>query len=174
MVFVDVGLGDGEVAFDHFEGGVAEDALEGIDVAAVADVVDGECVAESVDGGVHDAGTPAEGLEPFVEGVAVEFGPQAGDEEGLVGGCIGPVSCDVFPDNLPSTGGEGDVALFGALSENVDGAVAEVDIVDPDLAEFVGPDTCVQEQEQHGLVAVGVFDPVGKFSVFSAVGLRAL
>ena len=31
MIFIHIGLGDGEVAFDHFEGRVAEDPLEGVE-----------------------------------------------------------------------------------------------------------------------------------------------
>ncbi len=44
----DVGLGDGEVDFYHFEGGVAEDFPQGVDVAAVAEKHHGEAVAEAM------------------------------------------------------------------------------------------------------------------------------
>lgn len=44
----DVGLGEGEVAFDHLEAGVAEECLQGKDIAAVAQVVEGKGMAEAV------------------------------------------------------------------------------------------------------------------------------
>ena len=80
MVGVYVGLGDGEVAFDHFEGRVAENPLEGVDVAAVAKVIDGEGVAESVDGGFLDAGPFADRGDANPEGVGIEYSPYLGDK----------------------------------------------------------------------------------------------
>jgi hypothetical protein len=45
VVALEVGLGDGEVGFDHFHGGAAEHHLETPGVAPVAHEVDGEGVA---------------------------------------------------------------------------------------------------------------------------------
>ena len=77
-----VGLGKFEVTADHFEGGVAEEALEGVDVSAVAEVVDGEGVAKAVGVGFGDAGAFAEGLQVRAEGGAVEGVVLLGDEDG--------------------------------------------------------------------------------------------
>jgi hypothetical protein len=54
-----VGLGDHEVALDHLQGLVAEDGLQGKDVAAVAQKGDGEGVAVAVGMGVGNAGALA-------------------------------------------------------------------------------------------------------------------
>ena len=51
------GLGDLEGAFDHLQGLVAEDGLQGKDVAAVAQEGDGESAAEAMGGRAPD--TPA-------------------------------------------------------------------------------------------------------------------
>jgi len=44
---VHVGLDEIEITLDHLQGGVAEETLEGVDVAAVAEEVDGKGVAVS-------------------------------------------------------------------------------------------------------------------------------
>ena len=80
MVGVYVGLGDGEVAFDHFEGRVAENNLEGVWIAAISKVVDGEGMSESMDGGVMDTGAFANGGDPDPEGVGIEYSPYLGDK----------------------------------------------------------------------------------------------
>ena len=63
------------------------------------------------------------------------------------------------------------MSFLGTFSEYVDYAVSEVNVVDPDLTEFIRTDACVEEQEQHRPVAVGMLEFVGKFSIFTAVGL---
>ena len=52
----DVGLGQVQVFLAHVEGGVAEQHLEGVDVAAVAQEGDREGVAEAVGVDALDAG----------------------------------------------------------------------------------------------------------------------
>lgn len=58
----DVGLGEAEIEATHFEGGVAEDGLEAVDVSAVAEVGDGEGVAEAVGVAIGDACAGADGF----------------------------------------------------------------------------------------------------------------
>ena len=67
MGLVEVGVGQGEVAADHVEGGVAEAALEGEGVPPVSQEHDGEGMAESVDVGVRDAGPLADAAEEAAE-----------------------------------------------------------------------------------------------------------
>ena len=97
MILIHIRLGDGEVSFDHFEGRVAEDPLEGVDVAAVPEVVDGEGVAESVDRGFLDAGTFAEGGDAYPEGVTIESSPYLGDKQVVISWGVRTFSCDVLP-----------------------------------------------------------------------------
>lgn len=117
VVVVDVGLGDGEVVFDHVEAGVAEDLLEGVEVAAVAEVVDGEGVAEAVEGGSFYAGAFADVGDAFVEHAAFDGAVVGGDDEGLVEAGVGAVEGDVFPEDLGGAWGDGDVAVFAAFAE---------------------------------------------------------
>jgi len=87
VVFGDVGLGDGQVVLDHFEGAVAKDALEGVDVAAVPEIINGEGVAEAVDGGVFDISAFTDIGDAFVEYSALKLVSVASNKEGLVGSC---------------------------------------------------------------------------------------
>jgi hypothetical protein len=61
-----VGVGELEVGLDHFHGGVTEEHLQGVGVAAVAQVVDGKGVAEAARVGVRKAGAVAEGATPSI------------------------------------------------------------------------------------------------------------
>ena len=66
-----VGLGEGEVAVDHFQRSVAEEGLEGKYVAAVAKEVDGKCMAKPMGVGAGgDAGAVAEAADDEVEAAA--------------------------------------------------------------------------------------------------------
>ena len=59
MGLLQVGLGDHEVVLDHVQGLVAEDGLQGKDVAAVAQEGDGEGVAQAAEMGAGNAGALA-------------------------------------------------------------------------------------------------------------------
>ena len=103
-----VGLGDLEVALDHFQGLVAEDGLQGKDVAAVAQEGDGEGVAEAVGVGAGDAGALAGGLDEAAQDGAVEGPAQAGGEERL--GRLSVTSDgQVAPDGMLGPGRSGKV-----------------------------------------------------------------
>lgn len=78
-----IGFGEGEVFADHFEGGVAEEALEGEDVATVAEVLDGKGMAEAVGVDVADVCARTQAHEEVSDGVAVHGGVVFGDEEGI-------------------------------------------------------------------------------------------
>ena len=65
MCVFNVDLGDGNVALDHLQGGVAEDALEFEDVAAIAEECDGEGMAEAMGVGVGDVGALAQAADHF-------------------------------------------------------------------------------------------------------------
>jgi hypothetical protein len=59
---------------------VAEQALEGVGVAAVSQIIDGEGVAEAVDVDADEAGALADLLEQVEQGVTVEGVAKFGDE----------------------------------------------------------------------------------------------
>lgn len=97
VVGFDVGLGNFKVAQAHFERGVAEDFLEGVDVSAVAQKVDCKSVTKPVRVHVGNAGALADEFEGVVEVVVVETAIAGGGEEVIVGGGIGP-SGEVAPE----------------------------------------------------------------------------
>jgi len=159
-----VGLDEAEVAFDHFEGGVAEEALEGPGVAVVAEVGDGEGVAEPVGVDVGDAGAVADAFEGEAEVVGPEGAGSvvgADDEQwiGVAGGVVLDAGGEVAPE--VAGGGFAEVAdsLFvvttAALAADVDGVGGEVEVGDGEAAEFGAADAGVEEEEENGLVAVG-------------------
>jgi len=86
-----VELGDAGVVAHHFEIRVAEELLEGEDVARVAEIVDGEGVPEFVRVGVGDVGTVADALDEAGQDVALHRARVVGrsDEEEEVGGAHG-------------------------------------------------------------------------------------
>jgi len=90
---LDVDVGDGEIAFDHFEGGVAEDALQGVNVPLIAKIVDGEGVSEAVGMDLFDAGAQADAQHEFAQHFAVEGVVQVGDEEWIISARLGLCSC---------------------------------------------------------------------------------
>ena len=99
---LNVGLGDGEVGVDHLEAGMAQQALEGKDVAPVAQKLDGKGVAEAVDGGVWHASAGSDVEDDAAQGVAREGLAVEGDEKEVVvfrlvaGGTVAPeVLCGV-------------------------------------------------------------------------------
>ncbi len=66
MGFVEIDLRQGEVAFDHIQGGMTEHFLQGVGIAAIAQVLDGEGVTEAVRMDAFDAGLDPQGLQGFV------------------------------------------------------------------------------------------------------------
>ena len=52
MCCLDIDLSDRQITFDHVQGGVTEDPLQGVDISAVPQKVDGKCMPETMDGGV--------------------------------------------------------------------------------------------------------------------------
>lgn len=52
---INIHLGDCQVSLDHFQGGVAQDALEGVNISPVAQVIYGKGVPEAVGGDVCNA-----------------------------------------------------------------------------------------------------------------------
>lgn len=79
---LDVYLGDGQVALDHLHGGMAQDALEGVDVSAIAKECDGKCVPEAMGMAIGDAGALADALDEVAELLAVEVALVDGGEQG--------------------------------------------------------------------------------------------
>lgn len=68
---------------------MAEDGLQGIDIATVAQVGDGEGMAEAVGMGAGDAGAGAQAGEDFGQVTTVEGAVVIGCDEGISGGGIG-------------------------------------------------------------------------------------
>ncbi len=67
MGFVEIDLRQGEVAFDHIQGGMTEHFLQGVGIAAIAQVLNGEGVAEAVRMHIGNARPFAEGGEKLGE-----------------------------------------------------------------------------------------------------------
>jgi len=80
MVLCDISLGDGKIAFDHFEPSVPQDVLQRVDVASVPKEVYSEGVAESVKGGSFDSRSVADCNNPLAEHSALESIPSFGDK----------------------------------------------------------------------------------------------
>lgn len=49
---LDIDLGDRQITFDHVQGGVTEDPLQGIDIPTIPQKVNSEGMPETMDGGV--------------------------------------------------------------------------------------------------------------------------
>lgn len=156
MICINIGLGNGEVVAHHVEGGVAEHELERPGVAAIAQEVDSEGMAESVDIDAGDTGALADASERLAQDVAIERLGFVGDEEWITGIGILAVGGDIAPEHLTGAGGERDSALTGALAKDLDSAILEIGVHDGQVAEFLGADTCIEEQENERTVTVGV------------------
>ncbi len=155
---LEVGLGEEEVAFDHVEGGVAEDGLEGVDVAAVAQVFDGECVAKAVGMDAVDVGTLSDAVEVGAEVAAIEAVAGGCGEDG---GCF-VVECvalgEVVVEGEAGAAAEADDTLFAlagghpAFACDAGGALFEVYVADAEVGEFAGADAGVGEGDDDGSV----------------------
>lgn len=154
-----VSLGNGEVAFDHLEAGVAQEGLEGVDVATVADVGDGEGMPEAVGVDAGDAGALAEAVEVGAEHAAVVAVTGAGGEEGLIVFFQGVTGGEVVPDCLAGATAQPDEAGFAsargeaAFAQDGSGAGSEVDVADVEATEFAGADAGVEEDADQGCIA---------------------
>lgn len=154
-----VGLGEVEIAADHFQAGVAEELLEGVDVSAVSEVVDGEGVPEAVRVDVGYAGACAEGGEVVTEVGAVELGALLGDEEPGSRGPGGVSIGEVGPKGLGGAGADVDGARFGlppaqaSFSQDGGGAGLGVDVADVQVAELGGTYAGIQQKEDEGAIA---------------------
>lgn len=154
MGAVDVGLGNGEIVAHHHQGGVAEDHLEGVNIATVAQVGDGEGVAETVWVDAEHAGAGPGQVEQVVELVAGEGALVGGDEERF-----GDLVVFARGEGLPDGGGgaraDGDPALFIALAvADAHAQGFEVAVADLQIAQFGGAQAGIEEEEGNGTVAV--------------------
>lgn len=167
-----VHLGDGDVALDHFECGVAEEALEFEDVAAVAEKVDGECVAEAVGVGIGDAGALAQAIDEGEDAGTGDGGlGSVGEEEVFVEIGVG-AGDQVAPNRLGCGGTDGEDSLFDALAGYGEALVAQVDLAQaqageivPVTGEFGYAGAGVEEGEDDGAVADGGGTGVGGFAL---------
>ena len=171
MVAVDVGLDQGEVALDHFESGVTEQALQGVRIAAIAEVVDREGVAEAVNVDAGEAGALADLLKQIKQGVTVKGVAKLGDKERGVDFFIFAGS-KVLPNGLAGAGAEGQDALLAALAKDDQVTVAHVAVLDARVAELAGANACIEQQQDNGAVAVGVLEAVGT-GALAGPGVRA-
>lgn len=104
MGLVDVGLGNGEVDFHGVKIGVAEGALEGVDISPIAEVGNGKGMAESVGVAIGYAGAFSQAGEHAVEAGALHVVASGGaGEEGGVGRIVG-TGGEIFPEGLASAG----------------------------------------------------------------------
>lgn len=153
---VEVYLGQGDVAFDHLQSGVAEQALEFESVTAVAQEIDSEGVTKTMGVDVLDAGALAQAAEEVAQA-----GGGDGDQ-GLGGSSVG-AGKKVTPNGFEGAGVNGDDALFLPFAGDFDVAVALVHILDEEAggavagvgAEFGGADAGIEEKQDDGPVAVG-------------------
>lgn len=148
----EVGFGEAGVGFDHVQGLVAEEVLEGAGVAAVAEEEHGEGVPETVRVDVGDAGALAEAGEEVDQGVTVDRAA-VGDEERLVDGYVSAFGADVAEDEFGGAGADRDHASFAALAGDGDALVAEIGVDDAEAAELGGAHAGVEQDEDETAVA---------------------
>ncbi len=157
MGVFDIYLGDGEIAADHIERGVAEHGLEGEDIAAVAQVVDGKGVAETVGMDAGDVGAFSKANKQAPEGTPIQRDVRfrAHKAGGIHAGISGLASGEVAPDGLAGAGIEVRQAFFVALAEDEELASAQVHVLNAQLAEFGGAQASIHQGEDDGDIAQG-------------------
>lgn len=160
----DVGLGDGEVAADHVEGGVPEEALEGEDVHPVAQRLDGADVAEAVAVDAGDAGAQADAVDEPAEDVAGHGQAGRGGDERRERGVAVVAGLEVTPQRLDGARADGHGALAGALAGDGEPGVLEVDGGEAQVAQLAGADAGVEEEED-GLKSRMAYDARRRRSV---------
>jgi hypothetical protein len=146
---------------DHIQGGVTEHELQGPGIATVAEVKDSEGMAEAVDSDVRDGGTAPDTLQELAQDGTIEGLIFIGDEEGLAGVGIAAQGGEVAEEAGAGASGEGDRALFSALTEHFDTAVAQVDVVDTEIAELGSTDPGIEEEENNRPVTIGSGERIG-------------
>ena len=62
---LDIDLGDRQIPFDHVQGGMSKDPLQGIDISAVTEVVNGKCMSETVESWVLNPCASSEAIDRF-------------------------------------------------------------------------------------------------------------
>ena len=129
MTAIEIDLGQGQVGFDHLHGGVAEDLLEGVGIAAVTQVADGKGMPETMGVNVADTSAPAGSVEQLKQVGTQERAAVAGNEEGTIDRLVF-TGDQVVEYGLASAGGEGDQAFFVALAKGDQVAVAKINILD--------------------------------------------
>lgn len=110
MGCLNVRLGYVEVFFAHIQGGVAEQGLQGVDVAAETQEVNGEGVAKAVGVNVMDAGALSDGVELLQQAKTIQGVVIVGGEERIILGSF--ADGVVFPDDLGGAIADGQDALF--------------------------------------------------------------
>lgn len=150
---LDVGLGNGEVGFDHVQGGMSQDFAQGVDVAAVAEKHHGEAVAEAMRVRVSNAGQSAESVDKLVESVAGKAGSLFAEEGGGISRCIIPRGEDVFHHSAPGLIAERNGTGFVTLTGDGDLAVLAVKIADAQVAQFRRADAGIDQKVENSFVA---------------------
>ena len=146
MSCLNIHLGDGQVTFDHVQGGVAKDPLKGIDIAAIAKEIDREGMAETVNGGIRDAGTLAQAVDRLQEVVAAD-GCSVDRSKGRgVDQHVG-AGCKVRPKRLGGPAGDGDLALLAPFAHHDDVPVAQIHVFEFETAIFAGADAGIEKQK---------------------------
>jgi len=169
---LEVGLGEVEVGADHFHSGVTEDDLEGVGIASIAEEADGEGVAKTVGVDVLHTGAASDGGELFEQAVAVHRHVVGGDEKRF-GGDMGFPAGEIFPQRLGDARADGKDAFFGAFAEDFEIEVAGVQIGDAGLAQLIGAQAGIEQQENDGAVAVLIGELVAGGCAMVGVGLAA-
>ena len=143
-------LGQLGVAADHGEVAVAEDLLEGVDVAAIAQEGDRERVAAGVrrdpDAGHAELG--AEAAHPLVDGVVGQGPAVAAEQERIAGSSqvVRPLASQVAAEGGVEGPAVGDGPLVVALAEDAELAVADVRV--PQAGRLVEADAGVEEDPE--------------------------
>lgn len=159
MGIFDVNFGEMEVTANHIEGRVAEESLEGVDIAAVAKKLDGKGVAEAVGMGVGDISAGAEVVEQVADGITIHGVVFDGEEKGF--GIVGFVAGGkVAVDLVGSTAGDEDGAGTGFFARTVgmhlNGAVIkEIDITDGEAGSFGDTEAGIEEEFDKGNITGG-------------------
>ena len=104
---LEIVLGDGQVTFAHIQGGVAQGALEGVDVGVVAEVVDGKSVPKGVGGVLGEACALTDALDDMADASGRERAAVLGGKERLADIIVFAVQGEVAPDYLARPGRKG-------------------------------------------------------------------
>lgn len=123
MSRLDIHLGDGQVTFDHVQGGMTKDPLQGVNIATIAQEVDREGVAEAVNSGIRDAGTLTQAVDRLQKIVAANGSSVDRGKGGGVDQHVG-AGREVGPKRLGSPAGDGDLAFLAPFAHHDDIPVA--------------------------------------------------